>query len=156
MTDDDFSQRIAKADEDVRIFLGGRATTIGSNADAVRMFHGHIVAMRQAGASWDEIAPQLKTWSGRNIAPATIKQYMTDLNVGRMKRELSSTVRPQAETPPAPPAQTPNPIQDSRTVPGKAAPGVNDRQSIASGPGLSDGSPLPGGFTPVPVDKWKR
>lgn len=156
MTDDDFSQRIAKADEDLRDFLAGRATTIGSNADAVRMFHGHIVAMRQADASWDEIAPQLKAWSGRDIAPATVKQYMTEINMGRMKLALSSTVRPQAQTPSAPPAETPNPTQDSCTALGKAEAGENDRKNIDSGPDVSDGTPIPGGFTPAPVEKWKR
>lgn len=156
MTDDDLSKRRRKADEDLRAYLAGRPTTIGSHADVVRIFRSHIVALRQAGASWEEVAAKLETWSGRKIAAATVKQYMTDINQGRMTLEPRSTVRPQAETPSAPPTETSYSIQDSRTALGKTEASANDRQSTASGLGLSDGTPIPGGFTPPPVEKWKR
>lgn len=154
MTDDDFSKRIKKADEDVQAYANERGTTIGSHADAVRIFYPHILAMRQAGALWAEIAPQLKAWSGRDIAPATIKQYVTDINVGRMTRELSSTAR---LTPPtAATTQLPDNQKIPRTGTGTNGSGVKDREGTDLGLGLSDGSPIPGGFTPQPDDKWKR
>lgn len=154
MTDDEFSKRIKKADDDVRAYANERGTTIGSHADAVRIFYPHILAMRQAGASWEVIAPQLKAWSGRDVAPATIKQYVTDINVGRMKRELSSTARPTQ--PAAPAAQLPDNQKNSRTETRTNGSGVKNREGTDLGLSLSDGSPIPGGFTPQPDDKWKR
>ncbi|MBA4222755.1 MAG: hypothetical protein C0458_18660 [Methylobacterium sp.] len=114
MTDDDLSKRRRKADEDLKVILAGRPTTIGSRADVVRIFHSHIVAMRQVKTSWEAIAVKLEDWSGLGVAPTTVKQYMTDISQGRMTIEPRSTVHPQAETSSAPPAKTSHSIQDSR------------------------------------------
>ena len=142
MTDDDLSYRRRKADEDLRAYLAGRRTTIGSNADAVRIFYHHIVAMRP-GAAWVEIAPRLEDWSGRKFAPATIQQYMTDINKGRMSLELSSTIRPQAVTLSAPPADISKPIQDSREDQPREE---RSRATTTSEPSPADVPPVPGGF----------
>lgn len=143
MTDDDLSYRRRKADEDLRAYLAGRPTTIGSNADAVRMFRSHIAAMREAGASWEEIGAKLEEWSGRKIAPATIKQYMTDINKGRMSLELSSTIRPQAVTPSAPADEISKPIQDSREDQPHEE---RSRATTTSVPSPADELPIPGSF----------
>lgn len=152
MTDDELSKRRRKADEDLQAFLAGRPTTIGSHADGVRMFHGHIVPMRQAGASWAEVAAKLEDWSGRKIAPMTVKQYMTDINKGRMSLELSSTVRAQAGTPSASPAGTPHSIQDSR----EEQPREERSGTTTSVSGSADDQPMPGGFDPGADFQKKR
>lgn len=143
MTDDELSKRKRMADEDLQAYLARRPTTIGSNADGVRIFYRHVVAMRQAGAAWEEIAAKLEEWSGRKIAPGTIKQYMTDINQGRMKLELSSTLRPQAIAPSAPPAQTSHSIQDSHEDQPLESSGTNTPV-----PDPADELPGPGGFIP--------
>lgn len=144
MTDDDLSRRKRKADEDLQAYLAGRPTTIGSHADVVRIFHGHIVAMRKADASWEEVASKLESWSGRKIAPATVKQYMTDINTGRMSLELSSTVRPQADTPSAPPAGTSHSIQESP----EDQPREDRSGTTHSAPGSADEPPMLGVYDP--------
>ncbi|WP_420104476.1 hypothetical protein [Bosea sp. (in: a-proteobacteria)] len=153
MTDDDLSYRRRKADEDLRAYLAGRPATIGSNADVVRIYHSHIVAMRKAGASWEEIGAKLWEWSGRRIAPATIKQYMTEINKGRMSLELSSTVRPQAVTLSAAPAEISKPIQDSREDQPREE---RSRATTASAPNPADESPMPGAFDPGADFERKR
>lgn len=152
MTDDDLSRRKRKADEDLRAYLAGRPTTIGSHADAVRIFHSHIVAMRLADASWEDAAAKLKDWSGRGVAPATVKQYMTDINMGRMSLELSSTARPQAQAPSAPPAEISKPNQKSRE--GQPREERSGNTSSVSGP--ADEPPMPGGFYPGTDFQRKR
>lgn len=143
MTDDDLSYRRRKADEDIRAYRAGRRTTIGSGADTVRIFHSHILALREAGASWEVIASILEDWSGRKIAPSTVKQYMTDINQGRMSLELSSTIRPQAVTLSAPPAEISKPIQDSREDQPREE---RSRVTITSVPNPADVPSVPGGF----------
>ncbi|WP_293811129.1 hypothetical protein [uncultured Bosea sp.] len=152
MTDDEFSKRIKKADEDVRAYANGRSTTFRSHAHAVRIFYPQILKMRQVDASWEVIAPQLKQWSGRDVAPATIKQYVTDINVGRMSRELSSTARPQAQTPSAPPAGASHSIQDSR----EDQPREERSGTTTSVPDSADDQPMPGGFDPGADFQKKR
>lgn len=142
MTDDDLSYRKRKADEDVRAYRAGRPTTIGSNADAVRIFYHHIVAMRP-DASWESIAAILEDWSGRKVAPTTVKQYMTDINKGRMLLEPRSTIRPQAVTLSAPPAEISKPIQDSREDQPREE---RSRATTTSVPSPADEPPIPGGF----------
>ncbi len=137
MFDNEISQRKRKADEDLRAYLAERKTTIGSHADAVRIFHPHIQAMRQADAGWEDVAEKLETWSGRKVAPATIKQYMTDINQGRMKLELSSTVGLQPKAPIAPPAPP-------ETIPGQSTmDGSGSAQSVARDQNDSAGETAP-------------
>lgn len=143
MTDDDLSKRKRKADEDVRAYLAERPTTIGSHADVVRIFHSHIVALREADASWESIAAILEDWSGRKVAPTTVKQYMTDINKGRMLLEPRSTIRPQAVTLSAPPAEISKPIQDSREDQPREE---RSRATTTSVPSPADEPPIPGGF----------
>lgn len=152
MTDDDLSKRKRKADEDVRAYLAERPTTIGSHADVVRIFHSHIVALREAEASWESIAAILEDWSGRKVAPTTVKQYMTDINKRRMSLEPRSTIRPQAVTLSASPAEISKPIQDSREHQLREE-RSGTTQSVLD---LAVEPPMPGGFAPSADFQRKR
>jgi len=61
-----------------------------------------------------------------------------------MSLEPRSTVRPQAETPAAPPAGVSKPIQESR----EDQPREERSGNITSVPDSADEPPMPGGFTP--------